>query len=354
MSLAKNTDESHTLSSQNSPPIEVPLRVAAVAIGRNEGDRLVRCLHSLSAATAVVYVDSGSTDNSIRFAQELGADVVQLDIRIPFTAARARNAGFNRLQQIAPQLEFVQFVDGDCELAAGWTNAAASFLELNTDVAAVCGMLREREPERSVYNWLCEQEWNGPIGEISACAGNVMQRASALKSVGGYREDVIAAEEDELCVRLRAANWKIWRLEREMATHDAAMTHFDQWWKRSMRAGYAFAQGADLHGGLPERHFVWESRRALIWGLCLPVACAVAALVFGPIALLATLIYPLQVLRLTRSRSGRIRDRLTIAFFQVLARFPEGLGQLRYRRDRFLKRGATIIEHKRPQNCSTE
>jgi GT2 family glycosyltransferase len=334
--------------------MEVPIRFGAVAIGRNEGDRLIRCLESLSSAAAVVYVDSGSNDGSVQIAQKLGAEVVELDMTAPFTAARARNAGFRHLRQIAPQLEYVQFVDGDCELATGWTVAAATFLEHTPAVAAVCGLLREREPERSIYNWLCDHEWNGPVGEIRSCAGNVMHRTLALESVGGYREDVIAAEEDELCVRLRAANWRIWRLDQEMASHDAAMTHFSQWWKRSTRAGYAFAQGADLHGTLPERHFVWESRRALLWGLGIPLACAIAAITLGPISLLAFLIYPAQVLRLTASGSGHVGDRVSLAFFQVLARFPESLGQLRFKRDRFLRRGPTIIEHKTLQGRTPE
>ena len=323
-------------------------QLGIVTIGRNEGERLRRCLTSVAGRDLpVVYVDSNSTDNSVELARSLGAEIVELDPSPSFTAARARNAGFRRLQQTAPQLKYVQFVDGDCELAAGWTDAAASLLETKSDVAAVCGLLREREPERSIYNWLCEQEWNGPIGEIRSCAGNVMHRTSALDSVGGYREDVIAAEEDELCVRLRAANWRIWRLDRKMAIHDAAMAHFNQWWTRSLRTGYAFAQGADLHGALPERHFVWESRRALLWGISIPIACAVAAIAWSPIALLSLLIYPLQVLRLTASGTGHVGDRASLAFFQVLARFAEGFGVLRYRQDRFLKRHPTIIEHKR-------
>jgi GT2 family glycosyltransferase len=282
----------------------------------------------------------------VEAARQLGAAVVELDLSIPFTAARARNAGFARLRQLAPDLDYVQFVDGDCELTAGWAEAAVALFMQRPDIASVCGVLREREPERSIYNWLCDKEWNGPVGEIRSCAGNVMHRASALQSVGGYRNDVIAAEEDELCVRLRAANWLIWRLPCTMAVHDAAMTHFSQWWKRSLRAGYAFAQGAALHGAKPERHFVWESRRALLWGLMLPAACVAGAAALGPLALLAFLIYPLQVLRLTHTGSGAIGDRASIALFQVIGRFPESLGVVRYERDRFLKRTPTIIEHK--------
>ena len=77
-------------------------------------------------------------------------------------------------------------------------------------------------------------------------------RVVPFEFVHGFRAGLIAGEEPELCVRLRAAGWKIWRLEQEMTLHDAAMTMFGQWWKRTMRAGYAFAEGAYLHGAPPE------------------------------------------------------------------------------------------------------
>ena len=88
-------------------------KIGAVVIGRNEGDRLKRCLSSLSALKSVVYVDSGSTDGSPQWAVDSGVEVIRLDINLPFTAARARNAGFRRLQEIAPKVEHMQFVDGD-------------------------------------------------------------------------------------------------------------------------------------------------------------------------------------------------------------------------------------------------
>ena len=96
-------------------------QVGLVAIGRNEGQRLRQCLVSATDKVArVVYVDSGSTDGSLELARSLGADTVELDLSIPFTAARARNEGFARLLGLAPAVEFVQFVDGDCELVDRW------------------------------------------------------------------------------------------------------------------------------------------------------------------------------------------------------------------------------------------
>jgi len=320
------------------------MKFAAVAIGRNEGDRLKGCLQSLSAASVIVYVDSGSTDSSLRWASEAGAQLVMLDLKSPFTAARARNEGFRKL--MPAEIEFVQFIDGDCEMATSWPQQAISFLQDHPDVAAVAGRRRERFPSRSIYNWLCDFEWSGSAGEASAFGGDVMIRAGAFEGVGGYRETMIAGEEPELCVRLRAAGWRIWRLDAEMTLHDAAMTRFSQWWRRNLRAGYAYALGASLHGQPPMCHKVREVRRAWAWGVGLPLAAAVLTIGFGAWGALALALYPLQVLRLTVRRSGPLKNRFAIAFFQTLARFPEALGQMMFVRDQLLRRRPGLIEYK--------
>ncbi len=321
--------------------------VGIVVIGRNEGERLSKCLQSvLGRAAPVVYVDSGSTDRSVSMARSFGSYIVELDTRIPFTAARARNEGFARLREVMPHLPYVQFVDGDCEVAAGWLDYAVAFLDSHRNVAVVCGRRRERYPARSIYNKLCDIEWNKPAGEAKACGGDALMRAEVFAKVGRYRADMIAGEEPELCVRLRRAGWRIWRLDREMTLHDAAMTRFSQWWRRTLRGGYAFAKGAYLHGAPPERHCVWESRRAWLWGIWLPLACLAAGLTFEPWGWAAWLIYPLQILRQTARNPGPLGDRTLLALFQVLARFPEGFGQIKFMRDRLLGRQARLIEYK--------
>ncbi len=320
--------------------------VGAVVIGRNEGDRLKRCLLSLASAAKVIYVDSGSTDGSARWAIDHGIEVIELDMNLPFTAARARNNGFNRLMEVAPQITLVQFVDGDCELLNGWLAAASSFLNQHDDVAAVCGRRRERFPEKTIYNWLCDREWDGPTGEVRACGGDVMIRANAFQTAGGYRDDMIAGEDPELCVRLRATGRRIWRLDLDMTLHDAAMTRFGQWWKRILRSGYAFAHGAYLHGRSPERYCVWESRRAWIWGVWLPLACLTAGLLFGPWGWITWLIYPAQMIRQTARNSGPLSQRATLAAYQVLGRFPEALGEIQFMRDRLMGLRSQLIEYK--------
>lgn len=303
--------------------------MSVVIIGRNEGERLARALESVSGGL-VVYVDSGSTDGSVALARAKGAEVVELDRASPFTAARARNAGFRRLLELEPQLRYAQFVDGDCELAAGWLEKAAGFLAAHPGVAAVCGRLREKHPERTIYNLLCDIEWDAAPGEARMCGGIAMMRADAFAAARGYRADLAAGEEPELCVRLRAAGWRIWRLGEEMALHDAAISRFGQWWKRTQRNGYAFAAGAHLHGAGPERHWVKESRSAWLWGLALPLVAASCASVAGPWGLAVLAAYPFQVLRVALRGGRSVRENWWYALFVVIGKFPEALGQLRF------------------------
>lgn len=323
-------------------------RFGVVAIGRNEGERLRRSLESvLATAERVVYVDSGSTDGSSELARNLGAEVVALDMRRPFTAARARNAGWRRLLDTAPELDYVQFVDGDCEVIAGWLDTARSFLGANSDVAAVAGRNRERFPERSIYNLLCDLEWGSDAaGPVKACGGNAMMRVVALQQSGGFREDLIAGEEPELCVRLRVAGWRIWRLDDEMTLHDAAMTRFGQWWKRSMRTGFSYAEGARLHGAPPEQHCVRESRSVWLWGLVLPALLLAGIALAGPAVLLGFVVYPLQVLRLFVRMQGPWQPRLARASFFVLGKFPEVAGQIKFFAHRVSGTSGRLIEYK--------
>jgi GT2 family glycosyltransferase len=310
--------------------------IDAVVIGRNEGARLEACLASLAGRVRhLVYVDSGSTDDSPGVAARRGARVVALDMTRPFTAARARNAGLAMLQGDG----FVQVVDGDCTVVPGWIDTAAAHLAAHPDLAVVCGRRREVAPEASVYNRLCDREWDTPVGPATACGGDALFRLAALRAVGGYRDDLIAGEEPELCLRLRRAGWGIWRLGAEMTRHDAAMTRFGQWWRRTRRAGHAFAEGAALHGAGPERHWVRETRRALVWGAGVPGLALLGALVH-PAAVLVLLAWPMQVLRLSRRMGWQV------AAFTTLGKLAEAQGALGFYADRLLRRRRGIIEYK--------
>ncbi len=316
--------------------------IAAIAIGRNEGARLEACLASLAGqADPIVYVDSGSTDGSVEMARGRGVEVVELDMSVPFTAARARNAGLQHLAEIDPEGEFVQFLDGDCELQPGWLDAAFDALRGEPELAVVCGRRRERFPEASIWNGMIDKEWDTPVGDATSCGGDAMMRRAVLADVGGYRDSLIAGEEPELCFRMRRKGWRVRRLDAEMTAHDAELTRFSQWWQRTRRAGHAYAEGAALHGASPEGFRRRETLRAVVWGLGLPALILLCALVFGPLALGLVLIWPLQVLRLKLKGYD-----WTDAFFLTLGKFAEAQGVLGYWKSRLTGKQRRLIEYK--------
>jgi GT2 family glycosyltransferase len=332
--------------------------VGVVVIGRNEGERLRRCLLSVQAAApgAIVYADSGSSDGSAALARALGATVVELDERLPFTAARGRNAGFDRLHATSPGIRYVQFIDGDCELEPGWLGAAQQALEADRELVLVAGWLREREPGRSIYNRLAELEWNqSGTGDVDWVGGIFLVRAAVFASARGFDPNLAAGEEPELCLRLAAAGWRLRRLDAAMAIHDLAMTRFSQWWRRTLRFGYAASDVVRRTGHDP---FARASLRARAWGIwlllvplaALPLATApfTPASVFGGAWLL---LWPSQLARIAwrRWRAGTpAATASAYAFFVHFSNFPQLLGQAWFWIDRHRGRGHRLIEHKAP------
>ena len=328
-------------------------RLGIAVIGRNEGERLRRCLDSVvDRGVLCVYVDSGSTDGSIEMARSKGVDVVELDPDTPFTMGRGRNTAFRRLVELERDLSFVQFVDGDCEVIEGWLELARRELEEHEGTGVVCGRRSEREPERSTYNRLTDMEWRQQAGEVQFAGGDVMLRVEAFRDVGGYDEAMIAGEDPEICVRIREAGWKIRRLDAAMTHHDAAIFHFGQWWRRAVRGGHAYAEGAYLHRHSVERPWARECRSIWVWGLALPVA-ACAALAWTPgwsLALLA--LYPLWAVRIAARRRHEFRDSWSACClygaFCMLSKLPQMFGQSVFWWNRARGRRAGLMEYKAP------
>jgi glycosyltransferase involved in cell wall biosynthesis len=333
-----------------------PPSIGVVVIGRNEGERLRRCLESVDTAPGpVVYVDSGSIDNSLSIARQFGVEIAELNMSIPFCAARARNAGYRRLSEIDSQLSFVQFVDGDCEVTSNWLLAAASALSASPDVAIVAGRLHERFPEQSLYNRLGDLEWNSAgIGDVEAVGGIFMIRRVAFDETGGFDPTVVAGEEPELCHRLARQGWKIRRLDRDMARHDLAMTRFGQWWTRTVRFGYGSAD-VSRRFGLPR--FRRSNLRARLWTMWLfvVVTLAVATLIALPhnvtlwaeLALVSLWFAQLARIALRTSSAGHsVGLATTYAFFVMLSQWPQMLGQVLYWTDRHRNRSFRLVEYK--------
>ncbi|HEY2587656.1 MAG TPA: glycosyltransferase family 2 protein [Tepidisphaeraceae bacterium] len=331
--------------------------IGVIVIGRNEGERLRRCLASVvGRGGAVVYVDSSSTDGSVTLARSLGAEVVELDMSLPFSAARARNAGFERLMLVNPEVRYVQFVDGDCEAVAGWIERARAELDARTDVAVICGRRRERFPEASVYNRLADVEWDTPMGEVESCGGDAMTRVEAFKAVGGFDPSVAAGEEPELCRRIRAKGWKVVRIDAEMTLHDSAMLRLGQWCRRAVRSGYGAADVAARFGR--EGLFARQVRSTRLWAIGFPAAVIATGILVGLVAgaqwgvlasILLALALPAQMLRIAVRWRRRLRsnsDAIAHGILTMLGKWPAMWGEVRYRHDRRRGRNTRLIEYK--------
>ncbi len=326
-------------------------RLGVVVIGRNEGTRLAGSLDSVCrAGHPVVYVDSGSSDGSAALAAARSAQVVELDPARPFSAARARNEGFAALTRDHP-VDRVQFLDGDCTLLTGWLEAAEAAIDADPRRAIVIGPLQERHPEASVYNRMCALEWKSPAGDLAdfgSLGGIMFIRADVFASLHGFDERVIAGEDSELGVRVAAAGFKVTKIAQPMATHDADIHRFGQWWRRAVRAGHAIGQRFSLHGRSAARDCARERRSVLVWGAALPATMLLLAPVSHGLSFLLAGGYLVLGQRIVRYRLGQgdePRDARLYARFVVIAKFAEALGLLRFHLNQMAGK-FRIIEYK--------
>jgi len=324
-------------------------QIATVVIGRNEGQRLITCLEALIGLVEhIIYVDSGSTDNSLQEAEKRGVICLSLDMSLPFTAARARNAGANYLIQKYPDLSAIQFIDGDCEICSDWIAKGRQFLVENATYAVVCGRVKERFPERSIYNALCDIEWDTPQGDALSCGGIALIRVDAYRQVNGYRDDLIAGEEPEMCFRLRQLGWKVYRFNAEMTLHDAEMTKFSQWWKRAKRGGYAYAASFYLHGQSAEKFKRKEVFSIVFWAGFIPVTITFLSLI-NPYLLVVSLVYVLQVIKVfikTKVNNKNHLIKLIYSISIVFAKFPHFLGIMKFVINKVKNKKEYLIEYK--------
>lgn len=330
--------------------------VGVVAIGRNEGDRFRACLASLPKGVPAVYVDSGSTDNSVSLAEEAGVNVVHLSTDHGFTAARARNAGWRALLTQHPNLQFIQFLDGDCTLYPDWIPKALVEIENDKKTAIIFGRRRERFPAQSPYNAQCDREWNVPLGDVRSCGGDAMIRVQPLIDVRGYNDWLIAGEEPDLCLRMRNSGWRIKRIEPDMTMHDAAITDLGSWWKRAKRAGHAYAEHVFLHRRSADPDWIKALSSMIVWAVILPGLFLFGLMlwaIYDPIwillSVLVVLLFAFQFGRLwlrCRTNGLAVKEGREEASLLILAKFAHLAGASKFVMNHFTGRKAVLIEYK--------
>jgi glycosyltransferase involved in cell wall biosynthesis len=328
--------------------------LSIVVIGRNEGQRLVRCLQSvvaikkLDGQSELIYVDSGSSDGSPQIAESLGAKVIVLDTKRP-TAALGREAGWREASS-----EFILFLDGDTILNADFPGKALNAITADPMIAAVWGHLREIRPEHSLYNRILDLDWIFPTGEIDLCGGNVLMRRKALDMAGGYDASLIAGEEPELCCRIRSYGYRIIHIDEPMVGHDLAMTRFGQYWKRSVRTGYAYAEVSrryrETDGGFWGKERLNNLIRGASWTFSPLIAIALSIIyhsivVFG----IWCCIFLSLALRSAWNARWKSTDVAALLLYGIHSHFqqiPICIGQIQFERGLRRGRRQLLIEYK--------
>ena len=323
--------------------------LSIVIIGRNEGERLERCILAAQAIarwkpTEILYVDSGSTDCSLGLASHLGATVLPLPPGA-FTAARARNLGWRRAVG-----DLVLFLDGDTILNADFPLAALAELDKDPVKAAVWGHRREACPCLSIYVRVLDLDWVYPPGETLFFGGDVLVRRAALEAVNGFDETLIAGEEPEMCRRMRTLGWRIQHIDEPMTLHDLAITRFSQYWRRSQRAGYAFAAVAARFRATSDPFWSDEARRnrlrGVFWLLSPLVALVLSVVLRSPWPFTLWLLLLLALATRTswqyRWKPAPWTTLLLYGFHSHLQQVPIFLGQVQF----LLNRNKALMEYK--------
>ena len=343
--------ETNAQSRAAATPEDGAPRLSVVVIGRNEGERLTRCLASIGRAlgspidSELIYVDSDSTDDSRSRAAESGATVLRVRPQRP-CAAVGRNAGWR-----AARGEFVLFLDGDTLLDPGFVPRALAAMAEPT-VAVVWGHRREMAPEQSPYVRALDLDWVYAPGIVPFCGGDALVRRDVLAAVGGFDERLIAGEEPELCQRIRAAGSLILHIDAPMTLHDLGIASFRQYWRRAFRAGHAYAEVSRLTRAAGQPLWTAQARRNLVHGgavAAAPVALA-AATVAGPLPLAVVIGAGVALLARTYGRCAWKSDsRLTRALYALhshLQQLPILCGQLAFHLDRLRGRRRALIEYR--------
>jgi len=328
--------------------------LSVVVIGRNEGERLSRCLQSVhdmsdpGGAVEIIYVDSDSRDDSISRAEALGAKVIVVKPERP-SAALGRNAGWREARAAT-----VLFLDGDTVLHPDFVVTSLPAFE-DAEVAVVWGHRREIHTAQSLFNRVLDLDWIYPPGPSEFCGGDALMRRAVLEEVGGFDASLIAGEEPELCQRIRALGYSILHVDRPMTGHDLAMTRWSAYWRRAFRAGYAYAEVSQRLKNGPFPLWRREAKRNLIHALVL-LAGPLAALVFA--ILLASgwplLLVPVFWAALAIRTAGKVAwkakdDKATLLLYGLhshIQQIPIFFGQLAWYRDLRLSQKRRLIEYK--------
>jgi glycosyltransferase involved in cell wall biosynthesis len=190
--------------------------------------------HALSSIAAqstppleVIIVDDGSVDASAEIAEAFGQAHPELGLRVVCQQNAGQSAARNRAAREAKG-ELLAFLDQDDHwypdhlrrLVAAFTRpdiglAFSDFDEVdefgNVVVRGFMRTHRVPHPRTSIIDWLAHDTMILPSASVV--------RTSAYRGLGGFNEELIGYEDDELWIRMFRAGWRSRYVERSLGSY---------------------------------------------------------------------------------------------------------------------------------------
>lgn len=175
----------------------------------NEEKYIGRCLDSIfkinypKECFEVILVDNGSTDRTIKIAKKYD---VQIHIKQDVNVAAVRNCGARESKG-----EILAFIDGDCVVSRDWLDIANQYF--SRDTIAMAGSLCKVSDESTWLGktWdicLKKRRLKGETDRLGS--GNMIIRKKIFDQINGFNECLVTGEDDDICYRIRSANYIIY------------------------------------------------------------------------------------------------------------------------------------------------
>jgi glycosyltransferase involved in cell wall biosynthesis len=192
--------------------------VSIIVIGRNEAQRIERCLRSVFASMPsredceVIYVDSASEDETVAIASRFPIRILQLRQSWKLSPSAGRYIGYQHARG-----KYLLFVDGDSLLYKRWLVRACEFLGENPACGGVGGIMHQAYLSRSgnciaVAKNYFSQSPEEPVRAAVSLSGIAMYRRDAMEKAGTFNPFLTTGEECELALRIQDAGYSLARI----------------------------------------------------------------------------------------------------------------------------------------------
>lgn len=308
-----------------------PCELSVVIKALNEERNIERTLTSAVAAVQgldaeVILADSLSTDGTVRIAERFPVAVAQLQHAHDRCCGVGAQLGYQYARG-----NYVLIMDGDMEVERDWLLAALAALTAEPELAGVGGLVVDVNLDNIEFRARQQRKPSDmQAGEVDRLDMGGLYRREAIEAVGYLtHRGLHACEELELGVRLRAAGWRMRRLDLVSIHHYG---HTDPLWvlvRKRWRSRYVNGSGELLRSSIGKPWFGLALRALIKRVIVLSWWLVALALLIGALlgqslwVWLALCVFGPPVLMSVRKRS------LPMGFYSVLAWCVDAAGLLR-------------------------